>query len=35
MLPQNRAYYRPLTDEIVMPMAEQFYGGGLVVHAVA
>lgn len=24
MLPQNRAYYRPLTDEIVMPMAEQF-----------
>lgn len=25
MLPQNRAYYRPLTDEIVMPMAEQFF----------
>ncbi|VTP78172.1 DNA primase TraC [Leclercia adecarboxylata] len=24
MLPQNRAYYRPLTDEIVMPVAEQF-----------
>lgn len=25
MLPQNRAYYRPLTDEIVMPMAGQFF----------
>lgn len=25
MLPQNRAYYRPLTDEIVMPMADQFF----------
>jgi len=25
MLPQNRAYYRPLTDEIVMPVAEQFF----------
>ncbi|MFG6076895.1 ArdC family protein [Erwinia sp. OPT-41] len=25
MLPQDRAYYRPLTDEIVMPLAEQFF----------
>ncbi|MCX8966309.1 DUF1738 domain-containing protein [Erwinia psidii] len=25
ILPQNRAYYRSLTDEIVMPMAEQFF----------
>lgn len=25
MLPQNRAYYRPLTDEIVMPVAGQFF----------
>ncbi|WP_080707958.1 MULTISPECIES: ArdC-like ssDNA-binding domain-containing protein [Erwiniaceae] len=24
-LPQNRAYYRPLTDEIVMPVAGQFF----------
>jgi antirestriction protein ArdC len=25
MIPQDRAYYRSLTDEIVMPMADQFF----------